>query len=353
MKTETLCYRPTLDPVEIARRLERLLVPGRIADRDLEQRIARLDARFRVYAACSPHGLWAPGLAITGEMRGFAGVYLPLDEIRRAFRRLFALSLRFEPFLPASALYGSASWLDVLHQLQPLVREANPGRLLRLLLADGELRARFLFSLFLPRHYGGGFGRYPAQAAFLRSWLRANRPKGELRCLDAACGSGEGTYELALLLLETGYAPEDIAVHGTTVEPLELFAAAHGWFPHEPVRQTAFRSRIRRIFADGGAERITFHREDLTREGWNGGEGYDVILCNGLLGGPFLNGREKLAGTIGRLCARLKPGGILLAADRFHGGWKQTVPAGLLREMLAGQGLELLAMDEGVAGQKP
>jgi chemotaxis methyl-accepting protein methylase len=352
MEIKSLRYRPTLDPDVIDKRLGRLFVPGPIDDWDLESRISRLAERSRVYAACSPHGVWAPGLALTQEMKGISEIYLPLDEIRHAFNRLFTLSLKFSPFLPASAVHTSTSWLDVLHRLQPLVREANPARLLRYLMADEEYRCRFLFALFLPHHYGGTFDRYPAQGALLRNWLTATRPEGVVRCLDAACGSGEGSYELAMLLLDRGYAPENLEVHGATVEPLELFAAAHGWFPHDPARQTAYRRRIRRLFADGTAERIVFYREDLVEGEGTAGEAYDVIICNGLLGGPLLNERKNLAGTVGCLCARLKPGGILLAADRFHGGWKRATPADMLRKMLVGNGLELRTVDEGVAGVK-
>ncbi|HEY6872995.1 MAG TPA: CheR family methyltransferase [Geobacteraceae bacterium] len=352
MERAHLHFRPTLDSGEIEQGAARLLVPGPLDDPDLERRIARIEERFRIYAACSPHGLWAPGLVITREMRGIAEVYLPLAEIRRAVQRLFTLALRFEPFLPASVVHGSASWPDTLHALHPLVREANPARLMRRLLADGEFRSRFLFSLFLPHRYGGAFGRYPAQLAFLANRLTAGRPKVAVRCLDAACGSGEGSYELAELLLECGYAPEKITVHGTTVEALELFAAAHGWFPHDPARQAAFRRRIRPLFAKGAAARVAFSREDLTGTGRDRQGEYDIILCNGLLGGPLLNGREELAGTVGRLCARLKAGGILLAADRFHGGWKRSVPDDALRSLLAGNGLRLLACGEGVAGVK-
>src|SRR6266571_3060385 len=190
MEMENLRYRPTLDPDEIRERLGRLLVPGPLDDRDLQSRIYRLAERFRVYAARSPHGLWAPGLALTREMTGISEIYLPLDEIRRAFDRLFTLSLRFSPFLPASAM----------------------------------------------------------------------------------------------LLLDLGYAPKNLEVHGVTVEPLELFAAAHGWFPHDPQRQAAYHRRIRRFFADGTAERIEFYREDLIEREGAAGAAYDVIICNGLLG---------------------------------------------------------------------
>jgi chemotaxis methyl-accepting protein methylase len=352
MESPQLRYIPALDQTVVTERLEKLLVPGPLSDNDLNGRIVRLEERFSLYAALSPHGLWAPGLVITPEMRRVSELYLPQEEIGCACRRLLVLSLKTFPFLPAAGLHPLPGWLDLLHRMQSLVREANPARLFRRLMDDNEFRCRFLFSFFLPRHYGGGFDRYPKQAAFLRNRLTGAQPSGVVRCLDAACGSGEGTYDLALLLSECGCIPEKIMVHGATIEPLELFAAAHGWFPHDPARQAAFRRRIGRLFADARADHIVFSREDLTENGNYEGEGYDVILCNGLLGGPLLNGREELEGVIGRLYARLRPGGILLTADRFHQGWKRGVPDDLLREMLAGCGLKVLAAGEGIGGVK-
>ena len=350
MRFPQLYYTPTFNPTVIGERLEKLLVPGPISDNDLNGRIARLEERFRVYAATAPHGLWTPALVITREMRCTTEVYLPLEEISRAFCRLLFLSLKSAPFLSASVMLRAPSWLDVIHHLQPMVREPNPARLLRHLMVDGEFRCRFLFSLFLPRHYGGAFNRYPEQAAFLRDWLGKTGRAGAVRCLDAACGSGEGTYELALLLRECGYAEEQLEVHGATVDPLELFAAAHGWFPHDPARQTAFRRRIGGLLTGSTAERIAFFREDLTENRRYPGEGYDIILCNGFLGGPLLSSREALERTIGRLCARLRPGGLFLAADHFHGGWKKTVPDDGIKEILVRCGLKGVALNGGVAG---
>ena len=165
MKSETIRYVPSLDHEETAARLTQLLVPDRIEDRDLDSRILRLNERFSVYAACFPYGMWRPGLAVTQEMRVLTETYLPLSEIRAAVRRLFTLSFKSYHVFPASAIESSASWLDVLAYLQPLVLGTNPGYVLRRLMVDNEFRTLFLFRLFLPRHFGGGFRPVPCAGA--------------------------------------------------------------------------------------------------------------------------------------------------------------------------------------------
>ena len=350
MTPTELHYRATLDPAIIQARMLQFLVPGPIHDRDLDNRIARLEESFHRYSALAPFGLWAPGLAVTAEMRAYTEAHLPLAQIAGAFRQLFTLSLHVPPFLPASPLQTAACWLDLLHAMQSLVEEANPARLLRLLLHDGAFRTRFLFAFFLPVRYGNGFARYPAQAEFLGNWLMDN-DRGVLRCLDAACGSGEGCYDLALLLRERGYPPESFRLQAVTIDPLELFAAAHGWFPHDPCRQERFRL-VRENLAESVCARIIFSLGDLCSGGVGEEESYDVILCNGFLGGPFLHDREALADVVARLCAQLRPGGILLAADRFHGGWKRLVPEEKIREILVENGLTPVAVQEGIGGKK-
>ena len=352
MQKQKLEYQPVLAPQAVADRLSNLLPPGPIVDRNLERLVSRIEHRFSRYAATYPHGLWAPGLAVTNEMRGMTECYLPLAEIRQLFNRFFADALTFTPFLGASIIHNSISWLDALQMLQPLVRQANPAPLLRRLMVDEEKRRRFLFFNFLPRQYGGGFGRYPAQTAFLRNWLMENKGRFDngLHCLDAACGCGEGTYELALLLLECGVRVESFKVHGSTLEPLELFAAAHGYFPHEPLRQVSYRRSIQPLFQCGATERMHFRQEDIA--GTPAVERYNVVLCNGILGGPFVHERNALEMLIACLAKRVKPGGVLLAADRFHDGWKKIAPAALLEEIFAENGFRLLRIREGVAGIK-
>lgn len=343
--------QPVTDPERTRRDLRRLLVAGPIDDRDLERRIASLDRSFRAYAATVPFGLWGEGLVITAEMRAATDLLLPLAEVRRAFRRLLRLSLSAASSLDGTPLGAAASWPDCLARLDPPFRERNPARLLARLAADGELRTRFLFSLFVPRRHGANPARYPAQGDFLRRWLRAGGPgRGTpLRCLDAACGAGEGTYGLARLLLEAGFAPDAFSIVGASRDPIEIFAAVHGFFPHDPPRQEAFRLLREELRAAGTLGRLRFATEELTEKAREP-ETFDVILCNGILGGPFLHGRRELERAAAELAGRLAAGGIILAADHFHGGWKRTAPSGMLGDILAGQGLSVTVAGEGIAG---
>jgi SAM-dependent methyltransferase len=352
MERLNLCYTPRFDQTAIDLNLHVLLVNGVLSDWDLERRIDTLAERFRIYTACYPHGLWAPGVVITPEMRNLTECYLPMDEIRSAIVRLFAVALRFSPFLGASAIHNAAGWLDILQGLQPLISSPAPAYLLRRLMVDEGFRCQFIFANFLPSRYGGGFGRYPGQKMLLRKWLAENRSQlsSGVSCLDVACGSGEGTYELALLLMEEGFPVESINVRGTTLEPLELFAAAHCSFPHDPRRTGAYRRQTVPLRECGATEKIRFTLEDLTGSFPNKVDEYDIILCNGLLGGPLLHEPRALLETVRRLAGRLRKEGILLAASRFHGGWKKLMPDEVLGGIFSTCGLRCLPIAEGVVG---
>jgi len=245
MNYGTIPAMPLLDEADAAGRLRELLDQDPINDALLERQIARLQERFAVLCATSPFGLWGPGLVVTGEMRSHTESLLPLVEIRRSFERLCHLSFREPPFLEASLFHRAATWLDVLEQLDPPLSSANPARLLRHLTDDGAYRTRFLCAQSMPRRYGGAFDRYPGQTAGLARWLReAGLRRQQVRCLDAACGCGEGTYALARTLLDLGVASRDFSVRGTSADPLELYAGAYGIFPHDRLRQKAFRAAL-------------------------------------------------------------------------------------------------------------
>ncbi|HZV82303.1 MAG TPA: chemotaxis protein CheR [Geobacteraceae bacterium] len=332
--------------------LQRLLRGGTLLDSRIERSCARLDDRFRTYVNRAPVPQWAPGLLLQGDMRSWHELYLPMDEIRPPFVHICRMSCLYSVNLGGTALFSAPSWPDFLARLQLNPFIFNPALLLRRIAVEEKFRHAFLCALFIPRSYGGSFGRYPLQTAFLETWLARNRERlsGFVTLLDAACGCGEGTYEAAEILLEQGYAPEAISVFGSTLEPLELIAAAFGSYPNDPQRAAVFRAKAGVLLDNGVGRSIRFFREDISHPAAQG-KRYDVILCNGLLGGPLFHGKEQLAKGVKSLVDRLNPGGILLAADRFHRGWKMAQQGELL-SLLRENRLEVIDAGEGVAGVK-
>ncbi len=352
LDSEQFSIIPDLSAAALESTLARLLVPGVITDSCLDRRCRQLDERFRIFTANAPVPEWAPGLQLSAEIRQQYELYLPVNEISAALAAFCRLACRYEPFFTATAMATALSWPDVLTRLQPLAITVNPSKLLQRLATCEEFRFTFLARLFIPKSFGNSFNRYPLQAEFLRRWLarQKERLRGRVSVLDAACGSGEGTYEAAAAVLQLGFYSSSL-VEGITLEPLELAAAAHGWFPQDKARSAAFRERVQRILASGAGKMIGFSQEDLCNP-WETDKRYDVIVCNGLLGGPLLHGEEMLARVIVLLAQRLKPGGILVAADHFHEGWRQKTPPATLAELLTESGLQTVAAGEGVGAVK-
>lgn len=339
---------PDSRPAALEATLSRLLVPGDLMDSRLAAYCRRLQEDFVRFSAGCPAPQWSRGLIITPEIRCQSEIYLPLLRIRPAFRYLFHRSCRYQPFLPAVLLFAAASWFDALEQTAAAGFNCNPAVTLARLAADQLLRRETLAALFVPRRYGGSFDRYPHQKQFIHEWFAA-QAGGELAILDAACGSGEGVYELAEIAVATGANRALTALHGCTVEPLELAAAAHGWFPHEPERQQAVKGMIAAVSRRAGSGVIKFFREDICNAAGNSGR-YDLVVCNGLLGGPLLHAADPLDAAIKGLVKRLKKKGILLAADRFHNGWRKKVPLAELQGLFTKHGLRLIDLPEGIGG---
>jgi chemotaxis methyl-accepting protein methylase len=255
------------------------------------------------------------------------------------------------------------SWADVYAALPARFQcTTNPGRLLETLLADSTLLKAYLFASFLPRRFYGGFTRYPGQRKFIQEWL-IQRDAKPVRCLDGACGTGEECYGLAGLAMSCGYAKGSLHIEGWTVEPLEVWAARHRRFPHDRQRELCFRDVTDHLFEHGYHRSISFSCRDLldmhasrldTCENRDrNGDLYDLILCNGLLGGPLLHESQQLERVVHYLADRLAPGGMLLAADSFHGGWKQQCPQQKLRALFEKNRLKTFEAGEGVGGLKP
>ncbi len=342
---------PSLDAVRAEERLSTLLIPGEISAPLLFRRGERLQRLFHSSLKNSPAPPWAPGLRITREWRIITESFLPWAEIEPPLQRLISLGLSYPP--PFDPLTIFPSWPDFLERF-PVVDgvTADPGILLHRLLADADLRRRWLFTLFLPKEHGGGFGRYPVQQRYLREWMtrRLQRGEREISCLDAACGSGEGSWELLQLCRECGFSRKEVTIRGSSLDPLELFAAAHACFPHDQEREREYRRRIHPLMTAGFADRLSFVREDLALPS-ESHEQYDLILCNGLLGGPLLHDPEVMERVVAGLVRRLRPGALLLAADRFHDGWLKQSPKGVREALLRKWGMRILETGEGIGGE--
>lgn len=363
--------------------LGRLIAAG--IDADLfPTAIKRLHNRFNTYAATCPAPYIAPGLIVTPEIRRQSELYLPVAEITGIFNRLYRHALTYPPVLSSTPFHSALSWADVFVSLPPRFQfSTNPARLMEALLSDQDLLTEFLFASFLPRRFYGGFSRYPGQMAYIRKWIGTRRKDGNMgrvRCLDAACGAGEDSYGLANLLMAAGLAPEEIQIGGWTLEPLEVWAAAQRSFPHDRQREAAFRRETSLLLERGYRSSLSFRCADLTKIPINpsdtlpplerGGAGgskqvkilpnvspydvglFDLILCNGLLGGPIIHEIEKLEQVVGNLARLLAPGGILVAADSFHGGWKSKCGNDDLKELFSCVELKIDDAGEGVCGLK-
>ena len=320
------------------------------------QGLGRLQLLFTIYAATSPTPLPSAGLQISPEIRYQSELYLPIDQIRRLFYRYYRASLHHTPLVVSTPFHEALSWADCFSQLPDWCQQtANPALLLQRLLADADLHERFIYASFLPSRYNGpGFDRYPAQAVWLQTWFaamarRAGRPA--VRCLDAACGSGEGTWELAEAAAETGFASGQVHLDGWTLDPLEVYAAANRYLPHLPQRQAAYLRRTDSFAARGWRNCLSFRAVDLLCDGWPEGS-FDLILCNGLLGGPMLYEPAAVSRVVAGLAARLQPGGRLLAANRFHGGWVKRLTGEQLSDLFKKAGLEVEQAGEGVVGSR-
>jgi len=347
-----VCFTPSRDPGAAERALARLVRPL-IGHLPFAPRINCLRRSSAAATAGCPPPWAAPGLQITPEITCQSELWQPLDRLRSHFHALYRQSLTYPPILSSTPFTQATSWAAVVSGFPVFLRRyADPAGLLEQLAGDDGLRTRFLFWSFMPgRFYGGGSDRYPAQTAAITEWLRrAGRPARRLRCLDAACGDGAATYGLARLLTEAGWPPDGFEIRGWTLEPLEAWAAAHGRFPHDPAREAAFREETRDCFERGAAGAVRFCCADILAG--PAAEQFDLILCNGLLGGPILHRLGELEAAVRNLAGLLAPGGMLLAADHFHGGWKQKCPQQELRALFEGHGLPTVEAGEGFSALK-
>jgi SAM-dependent methyltransferase len=346
-------FTPSRDPGDAERTLEALVRPHL----DPLLFASRLQSLQRMSSACAagcPPPWPGPGLQITPEITYQSEHWLPLDQLLPHFYSLYRQSLTYPPILFSTPFARGTSWASIVAGFPPFLRQyGDPSGLFEQLVRDDELRVKFLFWSFMPRRfYGAGPDRYPGQSSSIAAWIRQRRCRGKcLRCLDAASGDGANTYGLARMLAGNGWPLGRFRVEGWTIEPMESWAAAHGRFPHDPVRGANFRDETRDCFEQGGAAAIRFCSVDIMNA--PDAEPFDLIICNGLLGGPIVHARREMDAIVRNLAGLLAPGGMLLAADRFHGGWKQQCPQRALRASFTMNGLISIELREGLGALKP
>jgi len=346
-------FTPSLDHGDAHSRLD-TLIPPHLDPSPFQPALRRLRRMSAAFAAFCPPPWPSPGLDLTPEIHYQSELWLPLAELQPTFSHFRRAALGCAAPPGGAPFDDAASWAGVAATLPPpLASCTTPARLLHRLVTDREVRRLYLFRASMPkRFYGGTMDRYPRQTAFIRHWLE-QRTTGDrpLCCLDAACGDGAATYGLARLLLDRGFAPRDFLVQGWTIDPLEVWAAAHCAFPHDPPRQETFRRWTLPIFAHNTERSLSFQQVNLLIAPPNR-QCFHLILCNGLLGGPILNKREEMRQVVGNLATLLMPGGLVLAANSFHGGWKQKCPHHEVRALFASAGLTPLEAGEGISGLK-
>ena len=350
-------FTPSLDSGITAANLGKILSPP-IQPLLFRGDIRRLQRMFSAYGKACPPPWFAPGLAATPETHYQSELWLPLSLIRPIFERFYRAALTYPPILSSTPFNSTASWAAVVAALPSFFdSSADPSILLERLLADYELGIKFLCCSFMPRRfYGNGSNRYPAQTEYIRKWLVQRQRRGEHpRCLDTACGDGAATYELTRLILKHGWQSGKFAVEGWSLEPLEVWSAAHASFPHDPVRQLDFRTLLTPLFIEEARRSMVFRTMDVENiHGDHAAEsaGFDLIICNGLLGGPIINPPHRIETIVRNLSALLRPDGLLLAADHFHGGWKKNIPGRVLGELFGSCGLNVREAGEGLGGFK-
>ncbi len=254
---------------------------------------------------------WTPGMIASAEILGRLECFAPWTEVSRLLRRLARAYLPSPSELSKAARDSLASpeWTPALLQ------EGGCGSLLefwgelpayagRVTLSAEELLPFFCACADPPR-FGTASGRYPEQLAA----LKAEMPPPRLM-LDWGCGVGLGTLEAAQSLRAARCI-------GVTREPLEAWMANERRLPHD-ARRSAEYSRYREVAALFTAGDVCTVRFPMQAQ---------LILCDGLVGGRFLECPEALRRLFTNAAANLTPSGCLALANHFHEGRRAAVEA--------------------------
>ena len=260
--------------------------------------------RYAVWCRYAGGGWWGRGSVVSPEMRGFYEKFLPFNEFRHSLITIGEQILESPDWVPN--ILRSNDILS-LPDFWAMLLDAFAGRVT---FTEDEL-----FSLFCaiadPSRFGTSDNRYPKQLRQIGDFVKRTGQGRAVRILDLGCGVGLGTYELAQIAAAVGGS----AV-GVTSEYLEVWMASHRRLPHDAARERLFRRYpvdLPVTFSYGFAE------------SYRDGSQYDVIVCNGLAGGRFLNAAPQLTAFLQTCDTLLAPHGRIFAANRFHEGERSGV----------------------------
>ena len=285
---------------------------------------AKWRGRWERFLALAPPPRWQRGAPVSAEWRALYEIHLPVAEYVSSLRRLARLVLPHPSWIPAAlALHAAhlatrsahfASLLDLWSYLPPRLAET-------VTLSVDRLPA-LLAALADPPRFGTADGRYPGQLAMLRSWVRRDL-SGPLAFLDVGSGTGEGTREAATALREAGHVVRAV---GVTREPLEAWMAQAGCFPH--------READCQVRCDDDVHFVAGEAAALPVQGR-----FAVILCNGLVGGRFVQEDTAFMAILSEFARLLAADGSVLMGCRFHAGRERHLAR--FRDVAAGLGWEV------------
>ena len=253
---------------------------------------ARL-ANWRHYAAPP---WWARDIIITPELRANYEMWLPIREFLHDLKDIGRVWLPDEECLPLPLRHKTYLSLPDLWAALP------PSLDGKLCFSPQELLA-FFCALADPPRFGVVCGRYNDELALIKSLARPN-----MRVLDIACGVGLNTLEIAVVS-----GAETI---GLTTEWLEVWMATQRRLPHDPTREQdmqCFPCDLNVRFQQGRAECFAFEKP------------FDLIVCNGLIGGRFFHDEAQYTAFLDSCRNALAVGGSILLANHFHDGSRLDV----------------------------
>jgi len=285
----------------------------RVAQKELDGYNRRVGALLDSWYRCSG-AAWTPGMIVPPELRWRMDTFVPWREVRTALAALARKALPSQEWLPRMLWRGSLE--SVVEWWEELPEYAG-----RLRLAADELLP-CLCACADPPRYGTTLGRYPEQLAALERLLP---PGGTM--VDLGCGVGLGTLEAAGRLRMRRCL-------GVTLEPLEAWMANERRLPHDSTRTAMFHGLAETCVAE-------FLPGDAT--GFECNCTFDLVMCNGLAGGRFLQEEAHMEAFVRSATALIAPRGVLAMANSFHPGQQAAVER--LAKIAQNAGLEPLSLD--------